>query len=111
VRSGLIAPPAGRPSARGGTASGGDVAFEVIDTGRGVPPHAVQRIFERFARADHARNRDAGGAGLGLAIVSAIAAGHGGSCTVAPQPRGTAFSLRLPEFRAERLSAVELVTR
>jgi signal transduction histidine kinase len=92
-------------------ASGRSVVLEVVDGGRGVPPSVAGRIFERFARGDDARNRSAGGAGLGLAIVAAIASAHGGSCTVRNRARGAAFSLRLPGFRAERVSAVELASR
>jgi signal transduction histidine kinase len=76
----------------------GGVAITVADGGRGVDPEALERIFDRFARADEARSRGQGGAGLGLAIVSAIANAHGGTCTVAPLPRGTLFSLWLPDF-------------
>jgi two-component system OmpR family sensor kinase len=73
-----------------------DVVIEVADEGSGIPPAALPRIFERWARADAARSRRAGGAGLGLAIVAAIARAHGGSCGVEPLPRGTLFRLRLP---------------
>jgi signal transduction histidine kinase len=75
---------------------GGEIVIEVVDEGRGVPPEAVARIFDRFARADGARTREKGGAGLGLALVAAIAKAHGGTCTVEPRVRGTAFALRLP---------------
>jgi two-component system OmpR family sensor kinase len=56
----------------------------------------VPRIFDRWARADGARTRERGGAGLGLAIVAAVARAHGGRCSVQPLPRGTAFRLHLP---------------
>jgi signal transduction histidine kinase len=74
----------------------GGVVIEVSDSGSGVPPEAVPRIFERWARADGARTRERGGAGLGLAIVAAVARAHGGRCSVKPLPRGTAFRLHLP---------------
>lgn len=74
----------------------GGVVIEVSDSGSGVPPEAVPRIFDRWARADRARTRERGGAGLGLAIVAAVARAHGGRCSVKPLPRGTVFRLHLP---------------
>jgi signal transduction histidine kinase len=74
----------------------GGVVIEVSDSGTGVPPEALPRIFDRWARADGARTRERGGAGLGLAIVAAVARAHGGRCSVEPQPRGTCFRLHLP---------------
>ncbi|HEU5243994.1 MAG TPA: HAMP domain-containing sensor histidine kinase [Gaiellaceae bacterium] len=74
----------------------GGVVIEVADSGSGVPPEALPRIFDRWARADRARTRERGGAGLGLAIVAAVARAHGGRCSVKPLPRGTAFRLHLP---------------
>ena len=74
----------------------GGVVIEVSDSGIGVPPDALPRIFDRWARADGARTRERGGAGLGLAIVVAVARAHGGRCSVEPLPRGTAFRLHLP---------------
>jgi signal transduction histidine kinase len=77
-------------------AEGEGMLIEVADSGCGVPPEAVSRIFDRWARADSARTRERGGAGLGLAIVSAVARAHGGRCSVHPLPDGTAFRLHLP---------------
>jgi len=74
------------------------LVIDVADEGQGLPPGESQRIFERFARADPARSRAQGGAGLGLAIVDAIAKAHGGSCSVESSEAGTVFSLRFPEF-------------
>jgi len=78
--------------------SGGGVEIEVSDEGVGIPAEALGRIFERFARADAARTRDGGGAGLGLAIVDAVAKAHGGECSVESSERGARFALRLPHF-------------
>jgi signal transduction histidine kinase len=75
---------------------GGEVLIEVADGGCGIAPDALTHIFERFARADPARSRSHGGVGLGLAIVDAIARGHGGSCTVTAGRGGSTFALRLP---------------
>jgi signal transduction histidine kinase len=98
----------------GAHAVGGEIVIEVADDGSGVPAEAVATIFERFARADDARTRARGGAGLGLAIVAAIARGHGGHCSVERRDGHTIFALTLPvgalldaEPTAERV-AVEL---
>ena len=66
----------------------------VMDQGPGVEPQDVDRIFERFWRADRSRS---GGAGLGLSIVKQIVESHGGAVTVENRPSGgAAFSIRLP---------------
>jgi signal transduction histidine kinase len=75
------------------------LVIEIADTGSGVAPDALDRIFDRFARGDDVRSRTTGGVGLGLAIVAAVAKAHGGSCTVTPRRKGTVFSLRLPDFQ------------
>jgi two-component system OmpR family sensor kinase len=60
---------------------------EVADAGPGVPDSMRDRLFQRFTRADPARGRDTGGAGLGLALCAVIADLHGGSIALAP-PNG-----------------------
>ena len=73
------------------------VAVTVSDQGPGLAPDDAARVFERFYRADRARNRNDGGAGLGLAIVSAIVAGHGGHVGVDTAPgKGATFRVELP---------------
>jgi signal transduction histidine kinase len=79
----------------------GQLLIEVEDEGCGVQEDALDRIFDRFARADAARTRSAGGVGLGLAIVDAIAKAHGGSCTVQNTGHGSIFALRLPAFAVD----------
>ena len=74
------------------------LVIEVIDSGLGIPADALETIFERFARGDQARTRATGGAGLGLAIVGAVARAHGGTCTARSTARGTTFALRLPRY-------------
>ena len=91
-------------------ATGNHVVIEVADEGCGVPADALERIFERFARADPARTRAQGGVGLGLAIVDAIAKGHNGRCTVATNGSGSTFALHLPRFRVRARSGIEPVS-
>ena len=62
----------------------------VDDDGAGVGPDDRARVFDRFVRLDDARSRDDGGAGLGLAIVRAVAQAHGGDVTLGPSPLGGA---------------------
>ncbi len=78
---------------------GSEAVIDVVDHGCGIDPGSIERIFERFARADTAPGHVEGGAGLGLAIVDAIAKAHGGRCTARSSDGETAFSLHLPRFR------------
>jgi len=75
------------------------VEISVKDQGQGIPPHDVDRIFERFYRVDPARSRITGGTGLGLAIVKHVCQNHGGECTVWSEVgTGSTFTLRLPAY-------------
>jgi signal transduction histidine kinase len=72
----------------------------VRDTGPGVAPADLPHVFERFYRADRARDRKSGSSGLGLSIVSAIAAAHGGGVGVTNDASGGAvFWIELPAVR------------
>lgn len=70
----------------------------VSDTGIGIPPEDLSKIFDRFYRVDKARTRAEGGAGLGLSIAQRIAQMHGGRIEAASEGmnKGTTFSLWLP---------------
>jgi len=71
------------------------IRFAVIDDGPGIPAAERERIFERFHRVDAARSRESGGAGLGLAIVRAIAEAHGGQVHAADRRDGSGARLEL----------------
>jgi two-component system phosphate regulon sensor histidine kinase PhoR len=71
--------------------------IKVSDTGPGIPPESLSRVFERFYRVDKARSREVGGTGLGLAIVKHLALAHGGEAYVASEVgAGSEFSIKLP---------------
>ena len=72
------------------------VRLSVVDEGPGIPPDLVPHVFERFARGSSSRSRANGSTGLGLSIVDAVVAAHGGSVTVDSVPGRTAFSVWLP---------------
>lgn len=73
------------------------VQLTVHDDGPGVDPQLLPHVFDRFARGDSSRTRTSGGAGLGTAIVQAIAEAHGGSAEVRSAPGDTTF---LVSFRS-----------
>lgn len=94
----LRATPAGGRITVVAATEGRMLRVEVRDTGSGFPPDFLPNAFERFSRPDRARSDGPGGAGLGLAIVAAIAEAHGGRaelCNVAGS--GAAVTLLLPQ--------------
>ena len=83
------------------------VVLDVEDDGPGMTGDQAQRIFERFYRADAARNRASGGTGLGLAIVAGLVAAHGGTVSVRTAPgQGADFQVKLP-LSPDALAAVD----
>ena len=77
------------------------IVIAVADTGVGIAPEHLPRLFERFYRADAARSRDGGGTGIGLAIAREIVEGHGGRITAKSELGGGAtFTFDLPAAAA-----------
>jgi two-component system heavy metal sensor histidine kinase CusS len=73
------------------------VRIEVTDTGVGIPPEALPRVFDRFFRVDTSRSQASGGTGLGLPIVRGIMLLHGGNVEIVSQPgQGTRVTLSVP---------------
>lgn len=86
----------------------GTAQISVTDTGVGIDPEHVERIFERFYRADPSRSRSTGGTGLGLAIVKHVANNHRGDIQVFSKLGfGSTFTLRLPIYVSETLNNTE----
>ena len=76
--------------------TGSHATLEVANEGQAIAPEHLERVFERFFRADTGRSRDAGGSGLGLAIVRSIARAHQGSVHVRSAAGHTRFVIQLP---------------
>ena len=90
-------PSGGRITITAAPASSGHVVLSCRDTGVGITPADLPRIYERFWKADSSRQRDGEGSGLGLAIVRHVVEAHGGTVTVTSEPRhGTEFQVVLP---------------
>jgi two-component system OmpR family sensor kinase len=91
--------PPGSTAAVAVSRAGDQAIVEVSDNGPGISADDAARLFERFYRADASRSRASGGAGLGLSIVAAIVAAHGGTVAAAPVPapgHGAVFTVRVP---------------
>ncbi|MGA2369918.1 MAG: heavy metal sensor histidine kinase [Candidatus Korobacteraceae bacterium] len=89
-------------TAVGTGADGSTVRIEVSDTGEGIPPEALPKVFDRFYRVDASRSQASGGTGLGLSIVQSIMLLHGGNVEIASQVgQGTRVTLQIP-FSAPR---------
>lgn len=81
----------------GSGAEASTVRIEVSDTGEGIPPESMPKVFDRFYRVDSSRSQASGGTGLGLAIVQSIMLLHSGNVEIASRVgQGTRVTLRLP---------------
>lgn len=90
-------PAGGRIDVRANPGEHSTVVIVCRDTGVGIAPNDLQRVFERFWKADSSRQRDGEGSGLGLAIVRHVVEAHGGTVWVESEPRkGTEFTAVLP---------------
>jgi two-component system OmpR family sensor kinase len=88
------------------TTADGQAVIEVADSGPGLSAEQVERLFERFYRADASRARASGGVGLGLSIVAAVAQAHGGSVSARSAPgEGATFTITLPLVDRPRAGA------
>jgi two-component system, OmpR family, sensor kinase len=110
VRNALVHTPAGTPVEMRVRTDGAMAVLTVADHGPGIQPDEAARLFEPFYRSDPGRSRDRGGSGLGLSIVAAVVAAHGGSVRVEATPGGGAtFMVELPSHVATALTAETLV--
>ena len=88
VRNAVRFAPEGSAVELSARAQGERAVVRVVDHGPGVPPELLEGIFEPFFRVGHARDRDSGGYGIGLAITARVAALHGGSIRACNLPGG-----------------------
>jgi signal transduction histidine kinase len=89
--------PNGAPIEIAGRIDGNATVVDVVDAGIGIADEHLPYVFERFYRVEHQLTAEAGGAGLGLFIVAALARAHGGKVSVYSEfGRGTRFTLHLP---------------
>lgn len=92
----------GREAAIGADVANGEVVLTIDDKGPGISPDQRERVLQPFVRLEESRNRNTGGAGLGLAIAQKAAESHGGTLVLAAAPGGgTRVDVSLPLFRAQ----------
>jgi two-component system OmpR family sensor kinase len=97
MRNALVHTPGTTPIEIAVSRENGLARLSVADHGPGLPADQLEKIFEPFYRADPSRNRDSGGAGLGLSIVNAVVSAHGGKVKVKETSGGGAtFEVELP---------------
>ncbi len=105
ISNGVKFTPAGEVAVRLARSPNG-VRFEVVDTGIGIAPDRVARLFEKFVVIDASATRPYGGAGLGLAICQELSRAMGGAITVGSAPgQGSTFALDLPLQPVEKTTA------
>jgi len=103
VSNALAHTPSGGSVVLGTNREHSSVRIEVSDTGSGIPPEALPRVFDRFYRVDTSRSQASGGTGLGLAIVQSIAVLHGGRVEISSKlGQGTRVTLLMPAFVRNR---------
>lgn len=108
VANGLKFTSRGSVCVRAGAEAGG-LTLAVADTGIGIAPELLPRLFDKFQQGDAANTRRFGGAGVGLAVCRALVDLMGGTITVASEPgRGSVFTLRLPLSRSKAVSGEAL---
>jgi signal transduction histidine kinase len=100
IDNALAVTPAGGTVEIGLRLDGTVVEWTVADDGPGIAAEHLGRVFDRFYRVDPSRARDGrGGAGIGLAVVLALARAHGGDVTVeSASGHGARFTVRLPQI-------------
>ena len=99
-------PHGGEVTVRAGMLSTDEVFVAVEDTGEGIPDDVIETVFDRFRRADPARARATGGAGLGLAIAKNLVKAHGGRIEAESRPGGgTTFRFTIPTDHAQASSS------
>ena len=92
----------GREAAIGADVKGNELLLTIDDKGPGISPNQRDRVLQPFVRLEESRNRNTGGAGLGLAIAQKAAEAHGGTLSLDAAPGGgTRVNVRLPLFSAQ----------
>ncbi len=91
----------------------GEAVIAVSDTGMGIPPDMLERVFDMFTQVNNALDRAQGGLGIGLALVRRLAQMHGGTITAESEgkQRGSRFTLRLPLAIESKTASPAPVTR
>lgn len=91
--------------------SSAGVLLRIHDTGAGIPPESLSRIFDRFYRSDAARQQSQGESGLGLAIARALVEAHGGSIAVSSElGAGTTFTISMPTIVEDTSASTDAIT-